>query len=190
MTVGATDIAQLRALGSPKYQEVIRVYWGSTIRNYANTYINLLAGFPGASAVFGTIYPRILKDKWIEFKMSSLLEDDSITLELTDPDEAIIALARASGEGQRVEVYSYYPEVTASNPNGLAVLRWWGLMKRPDASERYTFRAKVAAGFRSPNLTLPKRFQYSGCQATYGSWAADFWDDSRLRYSVFRSQGT
>src|SRR4029077_12023177 len=67
-----------------------------------------------------------------------------------------------SGEGTRCRVTQYFPDYALANEI------WWGFLKQPKETEGLWFNIEAASGLRSPNLIVPRRAIYPGCQATFG----------------------
>ena len=67
-----------------------------------------------------------------------------------------------SGEGTRCRVTQYFPDYALANEI------WWGFLKQPKETEGLWFNIEAASVLRSPNLIVPRRAIYPGCQATFG----------------------
>ncbi|MGE0131882.1 MAG: hypothetical protein AB7U82_27680 [Blastocatellales bacterium] len=165
------DPAKLAALSAlyaagtrPKIQEVVTVYWaGGQTRHYSSTAVDQLSGFTGITAHGITgVQPRFNKMQFLDIARTSDISDDSVSLDFWDGDNQITNLWKVSGEGTKVVVSQYIPDVD------LLVESFWGLLKAPDDGSADRFKIKASTGFRSPSLPLPRRWIWVGCAAHFG----------------------
>jgi hypothetical protein len=110
------------------------------------------------------IQARFEATKWrLEFTRTSDLADDTMTLEFSDQDWNITALWWGyGGEGVPVIITQYFADVD------LLVEIFDGYLRTPKEADGFSFPVDCAAGFRSPNLTVPRRVIYTGCSAIFG----------------------
>lgn len=163
------DPAKLTALAAifrPRVAEVVRVEWGggAQTRYYGITDWNTATGFSGLAAYGITdIKVRFEKLQFINIPRAADISDDKVDLDFIDFDQAIITLFRNNyGEGSRVTIFEWFPEVD------LLTEVFWGHLESPSEMNGYRVKIQASTGFRSPNLSLPHRTMYAGCQALFG----------------------
>ena len=102
------------------------------------------------------------KDWFVELPRTTEISDDVVKLKMWDADAVLISEFLNSGEGTRCRVTQYFPDYALANEI------WWGFLKQPKETEGLWFNIEAASGLRSPNLIVPRRAIYPGCQATFG----------------------
>ncbi len=166
LTIDGAKLTALAAIARPRVGEIVQVDWngGNDTRYYSSSDLNALTGFSGLAAYgIASIESRFPKNQFIDLTRTSDISDDKIDLDFWDGDSSVVTLFNDHfGEGTRVTVLEWYPEVD------LLVESFWGHLQAPDEMDGIRFKVKAAAGFRSPNLSLPSRQQYFGCQALFG----------------------
>jgi len=170
--ISAADVLQLRdtAHEITFYNELIRILWGGTWYYYANAAFEEFPFDRIFTRVAGltTINVRLEKDWFADYTIGTMVDDDTTSFEFWDGDNHFRDKHREFGEGARIEIYGFWPTITAANANGMLLLRWWGLLGQPDKSTPQIFKVKAKAGMRSPKLNLPRRQIYPGCPLVFG----------------------
>jgi hypothetical protein len=161
--IDQAKLAALRAIGDGDIQvaELVAVYWPApdgTIY-YTQTYYDELPEYKGLS--LSPIDARFDAKQFQSVIYSSGIADSAVTLDFMDDDGEIARLCDAYGEGVRVEIFFYFPQV------GLLLSRWWGHLGTPEDTGGPRTRVPAAFGFRSSQLPLPKRDHGPGCPFTY-----------------------
>jgi len=151
-----------------RIQEIVAVAWnhGADVRYYGNT--NVVDIMPGSTlSANGITYvePRFKANQFLDMTGSADMGDDEIALQFEDPDNTIKDLWLLSGEGTQVKVLYWLPDGAAG---GYLGEYFWGFMKQPKDIGRGHFKIPVAEGFRSPDIKLPRRIIFPGCQAQFG----------------------
>jgi hypothetical protein len=108
------------------------------------------------------VEPRLLGGAFLDVMRDSGVSDDSVALNLWDADHAISDLFETHGEGVRVEVFFYFPDVD------LLLSQWHGHLRPPEDADEEAFTATAENGFMSVQLPLPRRAFFSTCQAVDG----------------------
>jgi hypothetical protein len=186
--LNATALAELEAIQTPYYQEIVRIQWGpasSQVRYYGNIAVDHAPPFANLKNIVDPIQgdPNLKitgvqarigdgtgQQKWIEYEAGEFFGDTKISLELGDEDGEITELAQIYGEAQRFDLFGYYPQITAGGlyPNGYLVPLWWGFMGRANEIKRLVYSVDVEAGMRSSGIKMPRRLYYPGCQFIFG----------------------
>jgi hypothetical protein len=162
--IDSVKLASLREIRRPQVFELVGVYWPAPdlLRFYCSTRLSELPQFPAMSVITAPIEPRLPAYSFQSFSHVSDIGDDSIQLEYSDIDGEISRLFFTHGEGVKVELFYYFPQVD------LLVSQWWGHFRPPDSADGFKFPAKAQSGFRSALLTLPRRFLGTRCGFIFG----------------------
>jgi hypothetical protein len=164
-----TSLESLRDAGTPLlYTEVVRVNWPMPdgTKDYCFTNIDLVPGFEGIALAPMTPRARIITSqgqRFLKLPRTASISDDKVEMELSDLDEEISRLCHTHGQGIRVQVYSYYPQVD------LLLEEWQGTLGAPKGANGVTLKLTVTSGFRSPNLLLPNRLPATSCMFIFGA---------------------
>jgi hypothetical protein len=146
--------------------ELVAVDWGGTDgRIYYGSYF-VDDVFPGLRSVLGNGYrleARLIGGQFLDIMRDSGTSDDSVALDLYDGDHEISDLFETYGEGVRVEIFLYFPEV------GLLLSQWHGHLRDQDEADEEHFPTKAENGFMSVYLPLPRRAFFSTCQAVFAA---------------------
>lgn len=158
LTAIPTGVRNLRVI------EILTIFWqgGTATKNYSNQ--RWSDDFP-ALAGYGldNIEARFQRADWfVELPRTTEISDDVVKLTMWDADHALIADWIDSGEGTRCRVTQYFPDFD------FAIEIWWGFLRAPKETEGLLFNIEAASGLRSPNLIIPRRAIYPGCQAIFG----------------------
>lgn len=171
------DPAKLAALAAiyasgakPRVGEIVAIHWagGSDTRYYSATDYHSITGFAGLAGYgIASTEIRFQSDGkaalFLELVRTSDIGDDKVDLQFVDYDQEVVSLYRDNyGEGTRVTVYAWFPEVD------LLMETFWGHLGAPSDMDGYHFKVAASTGFRSPNMNLPHRTMYPGCQALFG----------------------
>jgi hypothetical protein len=174
--LSALDQAKLEALtgliaaaraGGPSVQvaELAAADWPSPDGRvfYASTFVNDI--FPGLRAHLGdaVVEPRLEGGQFLDVTRDSGTSDDSVALNLWDGDHVISDLFETHGEGVRIEVFLYFPQVD------LLLSMWFGHLRPPEDADEERFTASAENGFMSLELPLPRRAFFNTCQAVFGA---------------------
>ncbi|MCA1567236.1 MAG: hypothetical protein LC803_16605 [Acidobacteria bacterium] len=174
--LSALDQAKLEALtgliaaargGGPSVQvvELAAADWPAPDGRvfYASTFADDI--FPGLRAHLGdaVVEPRLDGGQFLDVTRDSGISDDSVSLNLWDADHAISDLFETHGEGVRIELFHYYPQVD------LLLSMWFGHLRPPEDADEERFTAHAENGFLSVMLPLPRRAFFNTCQAVFGA---------------------
>jgi purple acid phosphatase-like protein len=145
--------------------EILSIFWtGATnTKHYSNQ--RWVEDFPALSTDFGftEIEARFQRQDWfVEMPRTTEISDDVVKLTMWDGDGNMISDFIDSGEGTKCRVTQYFPDFN------FAIEIWWGFLKVPKETEGLWFNIEAASGLRSPNLSIPRRAIYPGCQAIFG----------------------
>jgi hypothetical protein len=108
------------------------------------------------------VEPRLPGGQFLDVTRDSGISDDSVSLDLWDKDHAISDLFETHGEGIRIEVFFYFPQVD------LLLSMWFGHLRPPEDADEERFPAKAENGFMSVLLPMPRRAFFQTCQAVFG----------------------
>jgi hypothetical protein len=165
----ATTLAKLEAFAAIRAKqvaEIVAVFWPSPTGTiyYATRQLDQFDSAPPVSPIHARLIPEDLEsDQLFQTVTSdSALSDEEVELNFWDGDGAIADLAHLHGEGVRVEVFYWLPQVE------LLLSHWWGHLRTPDGADSEVFTCPAAIGFRSPLLPLPRRAFFDTCQAIWG----------------------
>jgi hypothetical protein len=175
--VPTSILDQFKASNTVRVCEILVVYWngGGNVRYYSNAAWDKQPGWENLAdwGVTG-VDPRFESDSWfLDVPRTSDISDDVIKLKMWDADSAISDLYEnpLNGEGTRVEVAQFFPDIT--DPALAPKTGWWnpifwGLLKGIKNGDGIYFSLEASTGLRSPNLPIPRRAIYPGCQAIFG----------------------
>lgn len=166
MSFDAAKLAEFKTIEQPAVAEIVAVYWNApdSVKYYSFTAVDELINF--SACPLKPVEPRLTRRNFLEFELSADISDDQIPLEFDDADREITNLFYRSGEGVKVELFYYFPDV-----DWLCSV-WWGQLLPPDEADYEKFRAKAATGFLSQLLPLPRREIRSSCAAIFGGLLA------------------
>jgi hypothetical protein len=155
-----TKIAALKLIANPRVAELVLVHWPAPDGEIY--YATVLAADLLASVPVTPIEYRLPGNVFLEVPHEAGIADDKVELDFWDGDDEMSRLFRVHGEGARVEVFYWFPEVE------LLCSEWWGHLRPPEQCDRERFKASAQFGFLSPLLPLPRRAFFTGCQAVFG----------------------
>jgi hypothetical protein len=157
---GNIQIAELVALHfpAPKGTVVCAMADYDRMADYAglaeNAYFQALTQNP--------VEARFAEKQFQKVQHGSSVDDSTVTFEFIDDDGVIADLLEQYGEGIRVSILFYFPQVDWLRE------RWWGLLGAPDEVGGIVTKVPASYGFRAPQSTLPCGTRGAGCRFTYG----------------------
>ena len=167
MPTFAENLAALRAVERPRGCEIVAVYWPEPTgtRYYSTAAWQEVAGYENCPVM---VEARLSRLAWQDFAVSADVADDALQLDLADLDQSLADLFDFHGEGVKVELFYFFPQV--GGPSGWLLSSWTGLLRPPDSADYARFRVSAQAGFGSQFLTVPRRLPSSQCQALFGAY--------------------
>lgn len=167
-------IVDLQALsgGERRPSEIVAIYWPSGTKVYASAMYTQLPWWPNLvaeiAAEFGSEIPITLtlipnSSPFIDLPRAASVSDDSINLTFADLDNEFSDLLMEHGEGIRVNVYGYWPAVD------LLLSMWRGSLHAPKDMNRSQVKISAVAGWRSPNMLVPRRPHATSCPFIFGA---------------------
>lgn len=117
---------------------------------------------PGVSPIDTRIIAENNPDWFLPVQLDSSIGDEEIDLEMWDADEVISQLLIDHGEGVKVELYYWFPQVELMLPI------WHGHLRFEDEASVDTIKLKAVQGFRSSDALVPGRAHYQNCSAIFG----------------------
>lgn len=176
---GPTIQAKLDALqeltgADRKPSEIVAIFWPEPtgLRLYASAAYGESPWWPGLAdaieAEFGEPTPltiSLIPDStpFIDLPRAASISDDSINLSFSDLDGAFSDLLMLHGEGIRVTVYCYWPAVD------LLLSMWRGMLHQPKEMGRDQVKITATAGWRAPQMLVPKRPHATSCTLIFGA---------------------
>jgi hypothetical protein len=172
-----TKLTALAALSPAERRpsEVLALYFGSPdlTKVYAVAPYDAWPGFENLSAALtaqlgfnASLIVSLIPTKNTPFSeqpRSASIADDAVDFTFSDIDGEISRLVATYGEGVRAEVFGYWPKVD------LLLSLWRGLTKAPKEMSQATLKLSCSTGFRSPNLSLPRRPHATSCVFIFGA---------------------
>jgi len=161
-------LAALRSLRGVQVGELIAVHWPAPTGTiyYAQAKYDELPEYEGLTLV--PIEARFEAQVFQSFQNSSSIADSSITLNFIDDDAEIARLCDLHGEGVRVELWHYLPQVDL-----LIKRNWFGHLGTPSDVGGSMTTVPASFGFRSSQLSLPNRPVGAGCPFPFGGLIKD-----------------
>lgn len=161
-----TLLRGLRALGtSLEVYELIKIEWPApdgTIY-YASLQVDEVASVaPPISPIVTRRVPEELGRPFVSVQLDSSIGDEELELEFWDQDDLISNLVNDHGEGVKVTLLYWFPQVELLLP------QWEGHLRFEDEADADTIQLKAVQGFRSSEADVPGRAHYSHCQAIFG----------------------
>lgn len=153
--------------------ELLAIHWQPDQPTwYCNTQLDQILNADQAAALRARLGGRpivtgLMGGAFRTLPRSGDIADDVVSIELWDGDGSTTERFLEAGEGVRVQLFYYFPEFD------LMPEQFWGHLRVPDDNDGFSFKSKVASGFRSPLLKLPKRAFYRSCAAIFGGLIND-----------------
>ena len=130
-------------------------YYGSSDLSALPNFRNILDHIPAVQLRLpGLTFPNVV--------LAADVSDEQINLNFWDADGEITRLFRTHGEGVRVELLYFFPQLDWLVPH------WLGHLQPPGEVDMVEFSTSAASGFRSAGLPLPHRIYQQSCQNQYG----------------------
>ncbi len=130
-------------------------YYGSSDLGALPNFRNILNHIPAVQLRLpGLTFPNVV--------LAADVSDEQINLNFWDADGEITRLFRTHGEGVRVELLYFFPQLDWLVPH------WLGHLQPPGEVDLVEFPTSAASGFRSAGLPLPHRIYQQSCQNQYG----------------------
>lgn len=171
-----TKLDALQALtgADRKPAEIVAIYWPSPTgtKVYSSAMYTELPWWPALAAAitayFGTSIPITLTlipdgTPFIDLPRAASVSDDSINLTFSDLDDEFSDLLMDYGEGLRCEVFGYWPTVD------LLLSMWRGMLHQPKEMNRDQVKITATAGWRAPQMLVPKRPFATSCPFIFGA---------------------
>lgn len=164
-----TKLATLRSLhpdgAGIEAHELVQVDWPSpdgTIY-YAVQQVDETASVaPSVTPIETRLKPDGDPNWFLPVGLGATIGDESVDLTFWDADGVISDLIYTHGEGIKVTLYYWLPEVTLLLP------LWFGHLETEDEAAVDFLKVKVVQGFRSQDVDVPGRRHYQQCQAVFG----------------------
>ncbi|MEO8648912.1 MAG: hypothetical protein ABI539_07070 [Acidobacteriota bacterium] len=159
-------IAQLRSLRhegtAPEVYELCRIDWPSGAVYYASLDIAAIASVPPPVEVDVRLVPDGDPNWFLPIVLDATIGDEEVDLPFWDADGAISDLLVDHGEGIRVEIFYWFPQVS------LMLSQWHGHLRLEDEAGIDIIPLKSVQGFRSADGEVPHRAHWQECQAVFG----------------------
>lgn len=161
MPLDTGKLTALKAIKRPKVGEIAAVYFPAPIgtKYYGSTALQDLPNFADGLTL-KPVEPRF--SGFHDFELSADIGDDTITFDFSDQDQAIAELFESTGQGIKVEIFLWFPEV-----DWLTSV-WWGLLRPPKGADYESYVVDASAGFMSQLIPTPRRGFYVFCPFTFG----------------------
>jgi hypothetical protein len=171
------DALQALTGADRKPAELCTIYWPSPTETkvYSSTMYTELPWWPDLAAAietyFGDPIPITLTlipdgTPFIDLPRAASVSDDSINLTFSDNDGEFSTLLMTYGEGIRTEVFCYWPAVD------LLLSMWRGMLHQPKEMDRAQVKITATAGWRAPQMLVPKRPHATSCTFIFGALLA------------------
>ncbi len=160
-----TKLAALKVQPELTLCEVLAVHWPAPdgTKYYAGTKLDELPNFRGIlKYVPDGVDPRLPGRSFPNAELAADVSDERINLTFWDADGEITRLFRTHGEGVKVELIYFFPQID------WFVAHWFGHFQPPSEVDMVDFSTSAASGFRSAGLPLPHRIYQLPCQNQYG----------------------
>ena len=149
----------------PEIRQIIKIEWKlDGTKYYSNSRPDI--DYSGNVNVPSPIEAVVLAEDeaayFLPITNEGSLGDSELELNIWDGDGSFADLVLAEGEGQKCEVYLYFPT------EDLLLSVFWGHLRTEEESSAYVWNGMIANGFRSPELALPSRLHFRECSAVFG----------------------
>ncbi|HEV7376902.1 MAG TPA: hypothetical protein VGN95_19455, partial [Pyrinomonadaceae bacterium] len=172
-TIDQAKLDALKAIGwgSIQFSELVAIHWPSPTGTivYAMTEYDRLPEYAGLSenaefeALTSNPIEARFEDKVFQkVQHGSTIDDATTTFEFVDDDQEIARLCELHGEGVRVQILFYFPQVDWLRE------RWWGHLGTPEEVGGIITPVPASFGFRSSQSSLPSRTRGAGCPFMFG----------------------
>jgi hypothetical protein len=117
---------------------------------------------PSVTPIETRLVPPGDPNSFLPVSLGATIGDQSVDLTFNDLDGVMSDLMETHGEGVKVTLYYWFPEVTA------LVTLWFGHLQHGDGGEVDVIKLKAVQGFRAQDVDVPGRRHYQQCQAVFG----------------------
>jgi hypothetical protein len=163
-------IDAILALDKPKIAEIIRVEWADDdIRYYSASAYDSLVPFTDVKQYLddgnggtASIEARLISSGFHSYEKSADLRTEEISLTFADSDDSIKTAFRTYGDGAKLDLIYYYPEVD------LWFSDWFGSLMQPDSFGRGNVQCRASNGFKSREFTIGHRTKPQACPFVFG----------------------
>jgi hypothetical protein len=156
----------LRTLGTPPEGpfEIVKIEWPSPdgTKYYGTTDVASVASVAPDVDVELRLIPENETNSFLPVTIDSTIGDEDVDLKFWDADDVISDLLVDHGEGLRVTLLYWFPQVELLLPV------WEGHLRAEDEADLTQVTLKAVQGFRSGEGSLPSRGHYAFCQAPFG----------------------
>jgi hypothetical protein len=165
-----TKIDALRALVAagtgPQVFELCKINWTSDPDDAVYYSVLQTDDVADPAPTVSPIETRLIPDgspNWfLPVQMDSTIGDEEVELAFWDADGVISDLLVENGEGSKVELFYWFPQVELLLPV------WHGHLRFEDEASVDVIKLKAVQGFRSADATVPHRAHWQECQAIFG----------------------
>jgi hypothetical protein len=164
---------QVLPAGERRPAEVVAIFWPDNTKIYASAMYTEHPWWPDLAAAieteFGEEIPITLtlipdgRTPFRDLPRTASVSDDSISLTFSDFDDEFSDLLMTYGEGIRLEVFGYWPAVD------LLLSMWRGILSAPKDMNRSQVKVSAVAGWRSPQMLVPRRPHATSCTFIFGA---------------------
>jgi hypothetical protein len=143
--------------------EIVKIEWPSLTdtKYYSTMPIDEVASVAPPVEVEVRLIPED-GDSFLPVSIDSTIGDEEIELEFWDNDDAISDLVVEHGEGIKVTLLNWFPQVELLLPI------WEGHLRADDEGDVTNLKLKSVQGFRSSEASVPSRAHYQFCQRIFG----------------------
>jgi hypothetical protein len=169
--VDQQKVSAARRLSGLSVGELVAVHWPAPTGTiyYAQMKYDELPEYGGLVLPdAGRIEARFETKQFQPFQISSTVADAQMLLNFVDDDGEIARLCSLHGEGVKVVLWHYYPEVDLLIQRG-----WFGQLGTPNETGGPLTPVPATFGFRSSQLSLPTRPCGAGCPWMFGGAITD-----------------
>lgn len=156
-------LAALKLQSELTIGEVLAVHWpapdGTTY--YGGTKLDELPNFKNIRNHIPGVELRLPGLSFPNAVLAADVSDETINLSFWDADGEISRLFRTHGEGVKVELMYFFPQLD------WLITHWFGHLQPPGEVDLVEFSTSAALGFRSAGLPLPHRIYQQPCQNQY-----------------------
>lgn len=168
------DALQALTGADRKPAELCVIYWPASANTkiYASAMYTELPWWPDLADAINTYFGdpiditlTLIPDgtPFIDLPRAASISDDSINLTFDDTDNAFSTLLMTYGEGIRTEIFCYWPAVD------LLLSMWRGMLHQPKEMNRDQVKITATAGWRAPQMLVPKRPHATSCPFIFGA---------------------
>jgi len=159
------ELRALRAAGTGlEVFELAKINWPDDEKYYSVLQTDEVASVPPPVTPIETrLIPDSSPDWFLPVSLDATIGDEEVDLAFWDGDGEFSDLLVEHGEGIKVELFYWFPQVELLLPI------WQGHLRQEDDAEIDICKVKAVQGFRSADGLLPRRAHYKECQAIFGA---------------------